>query len=165
MHLGRIVDLEHEHDRGDRPVGRSRELDSRPILGRMALLGERDPRAGRHERRIRRIVVHGLHLEAERVAVERERALEVGDREDRPRAADVEPRHQLWLMPPSATIIWPVTQPASSEARNATAGAMSTALAAARDRLEHLHELERLGVRRGEHPLGRGQPRARRSSP
>ena len=112
------------------------------------------------ERRVGRIVVDRLDLEAEPVAVERERRLEVRDRQDRARARDREARHQLCVCPPSATIIWPVTQPASSEARNATAGAMSAGMAAPRDRLQHLHELERLGVRARQHALGRGQARA-----
>src|SRR4029079_15345972 len=56
------------------------------------------------------------------------RRLEVRDREDRARACDREARHQLWVCPPSATIISPVTQPASSEARKATAGAMSAGM-------------------------------------
>src|SRR5581483_10977540 len=110
----------------DRAVGGRRERDPRPVLGRVALLGERDAGPGRHERRVRRVVVERFHLEAEPVAVERDRRLEVGDGEDRPRAPDGQLRHQLWVIPASETIICPVTHPASSEARNATAGAMSS---------------------------------------
>src|SRR6185437_11232730 len=69
--------------------------------------------------------VERLDLEAERVAVEGDRAPDVGDREKDPSALG----HQLCVWPPSATSIWPVIQPASSDARKATAGAMSAATA------------------------------------
>ena len=94
-----------------------------------------------------------LDLEAHQVAVERERSVDVGDGEDRARPR----RHQLWDMPASETSICPVIQPASSEARKATAGAMSAAMPCRRDRLEHLDELERLLVGARHHALGRRQ--------
>ena len=72
-------------------------------------------------------VVESVHREAQQVSLEGERALEVGDGRDRADTADSEIGHQLCDMPASATSICPVTQPASSERRKATAGAMSAA--------------------------------------
>src|SRR6185369_6244997 len=96
-----------------------------PVVGRMPLLRQRHSRTGEDERGVGRVVVQSLDLEADVVAVERDRTLDVGDCENGARS----PCHQLWVWPPSATISCPVTQPASSEARNATAGAMSAATA------------------------------------
>src|SRR5207248_4436009 len=101
------------------------ELDARAILGGMSLLGERQPGARDGERRVRRVVVQRLDLRAERVAIEGDRAVDVRDGEDDSGAR----RHQLCVWPPSATSICPVIQPASSEARNAIAGAMSAGTA------------------------------------
>src|SRR6266702_5716254 len=61
------------------------------------------------------------------VGAQGERDVEVGDAHDRTCARGRDPRHQLCVMPASATRSWPVTQAASSEARNATEGAMSAA--------------------------------------
>src|SRR5438067_11140852 len=91
----------------------------------MTLLGQRQPRPGERQRRIRGIVVARLDLEPDPVAVERAGPVDVGHGEDRSGPQ----RHQLCVWPPSATRSCPVTQPASSEARKATAGAMSAATA------------------------------------
>ena len=69
--------------------------------------------------------------------------------------------HQLWDIPASATSSCPVTQPDSSEARKATEGAMSAATPAPGQALEHLDELERLGVGARQDALGLGEARAR----
>ena len=54
----------HEHDVGPRRVLGRGHRHAGPVLGRMALLGERQPRPGEHERRVGRVVVHRLDLEA-----------------------------------------------------------------------------------------------------
>ena len=101
----RVGHLEHEHDVGLRAIARRGQRDAGAILRGVALLGERDARAGARERRVRRVVVGGLDAESEPVAVERERGLDVRNGENRARTGDGEGRHQLWVCPPSATII------------------------------------------------------------
>ena len=68
--------------------------------GAVVRSGDGQPRAGERQGRVRRVDVERLDVEADPVAVERNRAVDVRDGEDRTRA----PGAQLCVWPPSATM-------------------------------------------------------------
>ena len=100
MLRARVVDLDDQHDVRARGIGRRRHRHARPVFSGVPLLGDGQPRAGERQGRVRRVVVECLEVEADPVAVERNRAVDVRDGEDRTRA----PGAQLCVWPPSATM-------------------------------------------------------------